>query len=101
MNINHLLKDISIRHACKNVSKYLANVEQAIGIKLVPTDDDSLEFTWSKNFEWYSDASDVKDIILEYIGHQKMFSIEDYNLSGQSHHYKLYFLFKFHPENAV
>ena len=101
MNINRLLEDISVRHACKNVSKYLANVEQAVGIVLVPADDDSLEFTWSKDFEWYSDASDANDVILEYIGHQKMFSVKDYNLSGHSHHYKLYFLFKFHPENAV
>ena len=101
MNINHLLEDIYIRHACKNVSKYIADIEKATGIKLEPADDDSLEFTWSKNFEWYTDAMDAKDNILEYIGHQKMFYIEDCNLSGQSYHYKLYFLFKFHPENAV
>jgi hypothetical protein len=99
MNINHLLKDISIRHACKNVSKYLADVEKAIGIKLVPADSSSLEFTWSKDFEWYTDASDVKDDILDYFKRQKpkMFSVKG-ELSG---HYKLYFTFKFHPENAV
>jgi hypothetical protein len=98
MNINHLLEDISIRHACKNVSKYIADVEKAVGIKLEPADDDSLEFTWSKNFEWYSDAMDAKDNILEYIGHQKMFSVKDREISG---HYKLSFTFKFHPENEV
>lgn len=100
MDINHLLKDISVRHACKNVSKYLADVEQAIGIKLVPAGDGSLEFTWSKDFEWYSDAEDANDIILDYFKQQKprMFTIKDHGLSG---HYRLYFLFKFHPENAV
>lgn len=101
MNINHLLEDISIRHARKNVGKYTADIEKAVGIKLEPTDNNSLKFVWSKNFEWYTDASDAKDNILEYIGHQKMFSIEDYNLSGQSYHYMLYFMFKFHPENAL
>lgn len=100
MNINHLLKDISIRHACKNVSKYLADVEKAVGIKLVPADSSSLEFTWSKDFEWYSDAMDATDDILDYFKRQKpkMFSVKDHEMSG---HYKLYFLFKFHPENAV
>ena len=44
-NIDNLLKDISIRHASKNVDKYVADVEKAIGIKLVPTDNNSLEFT--------------------------------------------------------
>ena len=45
-NIDNLLKDISIRHASKNVDKYVADVEKAIGIKLVPADNNSLEFTW-------------------------------------------------------
>lgn len=100
MNINHLLYDISVRHACKNVSKYIADVEKAVGIKLEPTDNDSLKFVWSKNFEWYSDAMDAKDDILEYFRRQKpkMFTVKDHNLSG---HYKLFFTFKFHPENAV
>ena len=34
-NIDNLLKDISIRHASKNVDKYVADVEKAIGIKIV------------------------------------------------------------------
>ena len=50
-NIDNLLKDISIRHACKNVDKYIADVEEAIGIKLVRVNNNSLEFTWSKDFE--------------------------------------------------
>ena len=50
-NIDNLLKDIAIRHASKNVDKYVADVEKAIGIKLVPADNNSLEFTWSKDFE--------------------------------------------------
>ena len=100
MNINRLLEDISIRHACKNVSKYIADVEKSVGIKLVPAGDDGLEFTWSKAFEWYTDASDVRDDILDYFRRQKpkMFSVKDHEISG---HYKLSFIFKFHPENAV
>ena len=100
MDINRLLEDISIRHACKNVGKYIADVEKAVGIKLVPAGDDSLEFTWSKDFEWYTDASDAKDEILYYFRRQqpKMFSVKDREISG---HYKLSFTFKFHPENAV
>ena len=49
-NIDNLLKDISIRYAIKNVDKYIADVEKAIGIKLVPANN-SLEFTWSEDFE--------------------------------------------------
>ena len=100
MNISRLLEDISIRHACKNVSKYVADIEKAVGIKLVPPGDDSLEFTWSKYFEWYTDASDTRDDILDYFARQKpmMFTVKDHRMSG---HYKLYFTFKSHPENAV
>lgn len=100
MDINHLLEDISIRHACKNVSKYLADIEKAIGIKLVPTDDNGLEFVWSKDFEWRSDARDTRDAILDYFARQKpmMFTVKDHSMTG---HHKLYFTFKFHPENAV
>lgn len=100
MDINRLLEDISIRHACKNVNKYLADVEKAVGIKLEPADNNSLEFTWSKDFEWYTDASEASDDILDYFRRQKpkMFTIKDHIMLG---HYKLYFLFKFHPENAV
>ena len=101
MNINRLLEDISIRHARKNVSKYAADVEKAVGIKLAPADDNSLEFTWSRNFQWYADASDAKEIILSYFKRKqqpKMFTVEEYSMSG---HYRLYFRFKFHPENAV
>lgn len=100
MDINHLLKDISIRHACKNVSKYLADVEKSVGIKLVPANSGNLEFTWAKDFEWYSDALDAKDDILDYFRRQKpkMFTVKDYSMSG---HYKLFFRFTFHPENAV
>ena len=51
-NIDNLLKDIAIRHASKNVDKYVADVEEAIGIKLVRVNNNnSLEFTWSKDFE--------------------------------------------------
>lgn len=100
MNINKLLEDISIRHACKNVSKYIADVEKAVGIKLVPAGGDSLEFTWSKDFQWYTDASDAKDVILNCFKRQqlKMFSIEDFDISG---HHRLSFTFRFHPENAL
>ena len=59
-NIDNLLKDISIRHACKNVDKYIADVEKAIGIKLVPANNNSLEFTWSKDFEWFANVRDAK-----------------------------------------
>ena len=59
-NIDNLLKDISIRHACKNVDKYIADVEEAIGIKLVPADNNSLEFTWSKDFECFANVRDAK-----------------------------------------
>ena len=101
-DINKLLEDISIRHACKHVSKYIADLENAVGIKL-KFGCQKHEFTWSKDFQWYTDVLDTKDNILDYFKQQKskIFSIEDYNMSGQSHHYKLYFLFKFHPENAV
>ena len=63
-------------------------------------DSSSLEFTWSKDFEWYTDASDTRDDILDYFKQQrpKMFTVKDHRMSG---HYKLYFRFKFHPENAV
>ena len=101
MNINKLLEDISIRHACKNVGKYIVDVEKAVGIKLVPAGDDSLEFTWSKDFEWYTDASDASDDILDYFRQRqrpKMFTVKDHGVSG---HYRLSFTFKFHPENAV
>ena len=101
MDINRLLEDISIRHACKNVSKYIADVEKAVGIKLVPAGGDGLEFIWSKDFQWYTDASDEKDRILYYFRRQqpkKLFSVKDREISG---HYRLSFTFKFHPENAV
>ena len=58
-NIDNLLKDISIRHACKNVDKYVADVEKAIGIKLVPANN-SLEFTWSEDFELFANVRDAK-----------------------------------------
>ena len=58
-NIDNLLKDISIRHASKNVDKYVADVEKAIGIKLVPANN-RLEFTWSKDFEWFANVRDAK-----------------------------------------
>ena len=47
-NIDNLIKAITIRYACKNIDKYVAEVKKAIGIKLVLEDSDSLEFTWSK-----------------------------------------------------
>lgn len=59
-NIDNLLKDISIRHASKNVDKYIADVEKAIGIKLIPIDGNNLEFTWSKDFEWFANVRDAK-----------------------------------------
>ena len=59
-NIDNLLKDISIRHACKNVDKYVADVEKAIGIKLVRVNNNSLEFTWSKDFECFANVRDAK-----------------------------------------
>ena len=59
-NIDNLLKDISIRHACKNVDKYVADVEKAIGIRLVPVDGNSLEFTWSEDFELFANVRDAK-----------------------------------------
>ena len=59
-NIDNLLKDISIRHASKNVDKYIADVEKAIGIRLVPADNNSLEFTWSEDFEWFANVRDAK-----------------------------------------
>lgn len=98
MDISHLLKDISIRHACKNIGTYVAELEKALGIKLKSAGD--LKFTWSKDFKWYSDASDAKGIILYYFRQQKlkMFSVEDYDILGR---YKLSFTFKFHPENAA
>ena len=58
-NIDNLIKDISIRHACKNVDKYIADVEEAIGIKLVRVNN-SLEFTWSKDFECFANVRDAK-----------------------------------------
>ncbi len=98
MNINQLLEDICIRHACKNVGEYVAELEKSLGIKLKSIG--SFEFTWSKDFQWYTDASDAKGIILSYFKRQqsKMFSVEDYDISG---HHRLSFTFKFHPENAV
>ena len=59
-NIDNLLKDISIRHASKNVDKYVADVEKATGIKLVPADNNSLEFTRSEDFEWFANVRDAK-----------------------------------------
>ena len=59
-NIDNLLKDISIRHASKNVDKYVVDIEKAIGIKLVPADNNSLEFTWSKGFELFANVRDAK-----------------------------------------
>ena len=59
-NIDNLLKDISIRHASKNVDKYVADVEKTIGIKLVPADNSSLEFTWSEDFELFANVRDAK-----------------------------------------
>ena len=59
-NIDNLLKDISIRHASKNVDKYIADVEEAIGIKLVRVNNNSLEFTWSKDFECFANVRDAK-----------------------------------------
>ncbi len=99
-HIDNLIKQIGTRHACKNVGKYAVDIEKAIGIKLVPADSNSLEFTWSKDFEWYSDAVVERNTILEHFKQQKpkMFSVKEYGVSG---HYKLFFTFKFHPENAV
>ena len=59
-NIDNLLKDISIRHASKNVDKYVADVEKAIGIKLVPANNNSFEFTWSEDFELFANVRDAK-----------------------------------------
>lgn len=99
MDINQLLKDIGIRHACKNVGKYVAELEKSLGIKL-KLGCQKYEFIWSKDFQWYTDASDAKDSILYYFRRQKskMFSVKDREISG---HYRLSFTFKFHPENAV
>ena len=98
-NINNLIKAISIRYACKNIDKYVAEVKKAIGIKLVLEDRDSLEFTWSKDFEWYVDAVNTKYAILNYFNKQKqkIFRIIDYDIIDR----KLFFTFRFHPENAI
>ena len=98
-NIDNLIKAITIRYACKNIDKYVAEVKKAIGIKLVLEDSDSLEFTWSKDFEWYVDAVNTKYAILNYFNQQKqkIFSTIDYDIIGK----KLVFTFKFHPENAI
>ena len=98
-NIDNLIKAISIRYACKNIDKYVAEVKKAIGIKLVLEDSDSLEFTWSKDFEWYVDAVNTKYTILNYFSKQKqnIFRIIDYDIIDR----KLVFTFRFHPENAI
>ena len=99
-NINNLIKAISIRYACKNIDKYVAEVKKAIGIKLVVLEDrDSLEFTWSKDFEWYVDAVNTKYAILNYFNKQKqkIFRIIDYDIIDR----KLVFTFRFHPENVI
>ena len=98
-NINNLIKAISIRYACKNIDKYVAEVKKDIGIKLVLEDSDSLEFTWSKDFEWYVDAVNTKYAILNYFNKQKqkIFRIIDYDIIDR----KLVFTFRFHPENVI
>ena len=98
-NIDNLIKAISIRYACKNIDKYIAEVKKDIGIKLVLEDSNSLEFTWSKDFEWYVDAVNTKYAILNYFNKQKqkIFRIIDYDIIDR----KLVFTFRFHPENVI
>lgn len=105
MNINRLLEDISIRHACKNVNAYAAELEKSLNIKLKFIGD--FEFAWSKDFEWCTDAADKIDIILDYFKKHKpkMFSVKDKKIvkvpTISDYYYRLSFTFKFHPENAV
>lgn len=98
-NIDNLIKAITIRYAYKNIDKYVAEVKKAIGIKLELEDSDSLEFTWSKDFEWHVDAVNTKYAILNYFNKQKqkIFRIIDYDIIDR----KLVFTFRFHPENAI
>ena len=98
-NIDNLIKAISIRYACKNIDKYVTEVKKDIGIKLVLEDSNSLEFTWSKDFEQYVDAVNTKYAILNYFNKQKqkIFRIIDYDIIDC----KLVFTFRFHPENAI
>ena len=98
-SIDNLIKAISIRYARKNIDKYVAEVKKAIGINLVLEDSNSLEFTWSKDFEWYVDAVNTKYAILNYFNKQKqkIFRIIDYDIIDR----KLVFTFRFHPENVI
>ena len=95
-DINHLLEDISIRHACKNIDIYVAKLEQAIGIK-VNLGNCKYEYVYKATFEFCSDARDKQRRILKFGQQQTMFSVEECDRSFGDLHAK----FKFHPENAV
>ena len=96
MNINQLLNDISIRHARKNVSKYVANLEKTLGIKLA-LDGSKYEYTYQEVFDTTKKARQKRADILAYIDGQKLFTA---NRNWQNYDH-LFFEFKFHPENAV
>ena len=98
MDINRLLEDISIRHACKNdnVNKYIAELEQSLDIKL-KLGCQKYVYYYAAQFVYHLDALDKRSFILEKVRHQKMFSVEDVDV----HSRMLTVKFKFHPENAL
>ena len=104
-NIDNLLKDIFVRHACKNLDKHVVDVEKAIGIKLVPVDGNNFEFTWSKDFDWFVDLKNAKCTILKNFKllDPKLFRIIDISstIDYKMSCYRLVFIFKFYPENAI
>lgn len=95
-NISHLLEDISARHACKNISKYVAEFEKSLGIK-VNLGNCKYEYVYKAAFEFCSDARNKQKRIIEFGQSQKLFSVEKCDRSLGD----LCAVFKFHPENAI
>jgi hypothetical protein len=91
-DINRLLESICIR----NASKFAAELEQSLGIKLKPSCQKH-EYVYDAVFDFCSTAKDLQKRILEFVKHQTMFSIEKCTRRFAW----LHVTFKFHPENAV
>ena len=95
-NIDNLIKQICIRHVCKNINDYVKKFEEALNIKLMHGSRE-YEYEYTKEFEFYCDACDKMKFIKDFVNNQSLFSIIKCNQCKRT----LFFTFKFNPENAI
>ena len=95
-NIDNLIKQICIRHICKNINDYVKKFEKALDIKLT-LGSCKYEYEYTEKFVFPLNAHDKMKFIKDFVNNQSLFSVIDCNQCG----HRLFFTFKFNPENAI